>query len=1075
MGANLPIKPKLILPELPQKTLLAERIKSFSLETKRLTVITAPAGFGKTTAVLLSLKKQRKQVRWYRLEAEDARLAIFYACLFESIFGEASADLDCRKMLSGISNIEEEYPLINAQFCQDMSVLKHTGRLFLVLDDFHFAIENKAIVETVRYFAANMPEFVSIIVTSRIETKLLTGRLALASDILSITDAELRLTKEEVEQLTRSVYKLDYSENELLDILERSEGWVAGLYMICQKGARSDDGILHDGSIFDRYFREFYADLPVQKKELLAKLSIVPDFSDEEAVLFGCDDPKGFLEWLEKSNLYVQKTAAQTIRFRFHSLFRRELSHMLHQTLNLTELQSLFDTTAGYYEKNGNIPLAVKLYLHTGNTGKAAEVAKNQGIKEMDSGHLERLGELITELPESAIAGCPYLLLFKAVTYQNINHELCLSYSLLALKMLRNAKDVSYLMNAFGMILVITFQTNHFEKLKEASKYLPTMKIMVHGGSALQKLLIGWACGAVADENFKRAALAFKILDRRNVTDPVWNYCRLMVRGILLYRTGRLAESIDNFTELLNHPVGYYSDQWKITAFVSGHLAVSLAAELDKTKTVMDEFARLGEKYGSDFARGFAHRMAAFLAYQSNNLPLALEYMKKSAASFEASRSPVLAITSMITFCFWSSEAEDAATRSKQCLALLRDMGKYDVGHGFAELCKTMTAGVLIKAGEYGQAEILLLDSLKTSKGKHAAQNVCGTLMQLAELSFLNDKQEKTAYYINTWNTLAGKYGYLFFWEADRLLLIRVCALSVCKGFREYPLKIIRERLSERAAEILLCDPEQIAGNPAVLLSYKSEPTLSKPKIAVKLLGKFGLTAFGTTITDEHFKTKKIGGILKYLLMNRERPVSREVLAELFWPDSDPKAAFMSLRVALSELRKVLASCGLAFDSETALIQEGKSGFQLCERISIYFDTDELLSLYKQYKTQGNSESEIAAIMEKLLTIYDGELLAGNPYDDWIMVSRERYRSIFVEVSHAATTHCLSLRDFERAESIVNRQLFLEPLDEIAFSTLLQIYLKTGRESSIGGMRRQFEKRYFEEMGESPTFPALIK
>ena len=1074
MNAKLFVKSKLILPEIPQKMLLTERLKNLSIETKRVTVITAPAGFGKTTAVLLSLKKQRNHVKWYRLEAEDARLHVFYAHLIETIFGNAALNLDCKKMLSGISDIAEEYPLINAQLCQDISILKNTGRVFLVFDDFHYAVENRPIVETIRYFAANMPEFVSIVVTSRIETGILTGRLTLDPASLSITDDDLRLTKEESEKLVRSVYKLNYSESELLDVLESSEGWIAGLYMICHNGIKPTNKInLRDGSLFERYFREFYSDLPDQKRNVLAKLSIVPDFSEDEVALFGYDDGKELLEWLEKSNLYIQKTAARTVRFRFHSLFRRELNNMLNQVLNLAELQSLFGMTATYYEKNGDIPLAVKLYLHTGNTEKAADIARNYCIKEMDSGHLENLGRIIGELPDAIIAGCPYLLFFKAVTYQNISHEMCLNYALAALKTFRSKKDVSYLMNAFGMILVITFQTNHFEKLKEASKYLPLGRIALKGGIPLQKLLIGWASGAVANENFKRATALFKLIDRMGVVDPVWNYCRLMVKSILLYRTGRLAGSMDNFNELLNNPVGYYSDQWKITALVSGHLAVSLAADIDKARATMDEFAVLGKKYGSYFAQGFTYRMAAFIAYQTNNHTSALEYIQKSAEAFECSKSPVLAYTSLVTCYFWKSETEDVSEQAKHCLVMLRSLTDYDVGHGFTELCKAMTAGVLIKDGQYDEAEKMLLDALKASKDKGAIQSVCGTLMQLIELNFLKGTQEKTVQYLEAWHAHASEHGYLFFWESDRLLLIRVCALSVCAGFKEYPAKIIGRQFSEKAVEMLLAKPEWITHDPAVLLPCKNEATAISSVVTVNLLGKFKLTAFGTVVTDDSFKTKKIGGILKYILMNREKSVSREVLADMFWPDSDPKSAFMSLRVALSELRKVLASCGLSFDSETALICEGKNGFYVGKGNTICFDTDSILSLYKKYKTERHSGDEAAAAMQSILAMYDGDLLGDSPYDDWIMVSRERYRSIFVEVSHAAANYYFDEKDFEKAESTVNKHLFLEPLDEIAFSMLLKIYQKTGRESSIGGMRRQFEKRYFEKMGEKPSLLEL--
>ena len=123
-------------------------------------------------------------------------------------------------------------------------------------------------------------------------------------------------------------------------------------------------------------------------------------------------------------------------------------------------------------------------------------------------------------------------------------------------------------------------------------------------------------------------------------------------------------------------------------------------------------------------------------------------------------------------------------------------------------------------------------------------------------------------------------------------------ALSVCAGFKEYPAKIIGRQFSEKAVEMLLAKPEWITHDPAVLLPCKNEATAISSVVTVKLLGKFKLTAFGTVVTDDSFKTKKIGGILKYILMNREKSVSREVLADMFWPDSDPKSAFMSLRVA---------------------------------------------------------------------------------------------------------------------------------------------------------------------------------
>jgi len=87
------LKAKLVVPEIPNMVLFSARIKSLNLSGHRAVIITAPAGFGKTTAVLLSLRKERAQMRWYRLEKEDSFLPVFYAHLIEPLFDQEDKGL----------------------------------------------------------------------------------------------------------------------------------------------------------------------------------------------------------------------------------------------------------------------------------------------------------------------------------------------------------------------------------------------------------------------------------------------------------------------------------------------------------------------------------------------------------------------------------------------------------------------------------------------------------------------------------------------------------------------------------------------------------------------------------------------------------------------------------------------------------------------------------------------------------------------------------------------------------------------------------------------------------------------
>lgn len=1069
------VKSKLVMPETPLRMLYSQKMKGFHIENKRITVITAQAGFGKTTTVLLALKKEREHIHWYRLEKEDAFLPIFYAHLIETLFIDMDkASLDCHRALSSVQNILEEYPIINAYICQDATYIKcGMKRIYLVFDDFHSVAENRAIVESLRYFAVNMPDFISIIVTSRIETNILTGKLSIDKKALSISERDLRFTREEAGKLISTIYKMQYTDEEADQIFDHSEGWIAGLYMICHNNIPPPTEQTGDNeSMFKRYFREFFYKLDQGRQNILANLSILPDFSSDELKwLFSYEQADELLNWLEKSNLYVQKIYAEAVRFRFHSLFKQELKDILYEKTNEKGLHELYFQAANFYRNRGSEALAIKLLLCINKTDIATDIAKMKCVYDFDRGHLENIGEIINCFPEGVIMQNPYLLFFKSIAYQNVSHEISFSYATKALHMFRQQKDASYLMNAFGTILVIAFQTNNFEILKEATSCLPIARIILSGGSPLAKLMISMASGMVAQEKFTIATLLYKLLDRKKAPDSVWHYGYLMTKGILLYRTGKLGKSIHNFDFVLNHPVGLASDQWKITGLVSGHLALNLARDINKAKIAMTEFSILAEKYDSYFARGFAYRMAAFISYQTNDITSAIENIKKSSEAFDLSISPVLASTSRITEYFWISDCEEVKKIAEQSLSELDKMQNYEVGHGFYELCQTMTGAILIKAEHFDDAEKILLSALKTSRLKKAVQNICGTLTQLIYLYYIRGKEELLKKYLLKWAKLTTKNSYTFFWEVDRQTLIRSCALA-CKYnyFTKYMAKLIELYFGKEASENMLRNPDILAERPYVLIEQNQSLEQSKRKVFVKLFGKFKITTDGFEITDEAFKTRKISGVLKYILVNTEKPISRDILTAIFWPEVDEKPAFMSLRVALSELRKVLSKCNMAFDSTKAFLCENKNGFFVSDNNEIIFDTGEFIELYKLYKSITRDDKQKVDLLKKMIQIYEGDLLEDNLYEDWLMVPREHYRSIFIEASLALAITYIKEKTFGEAEIILNKHLKIEPLDEKACGMLLQVFQNTNQKSRAVAFKRQFEKRFFEEMGQKATF-----
>lgn len=236
------LQAKLQLPAIPPRVLFCDRIKRFSLEDYRLVLLVAPAGFGKTTAILLSLQKHREHTRWYRLEREDSFLPVFYGHLLPMLFpGQNHFQFDSFRMFNSLGNLQEDYPLLNAQICQDMAGLAEESAhdLFLVFDDYQAVIENDAIRSTMQYFASNMPDCVHMVIASRKDPGIFTGKLSLHPRCHLFDAANLLFQRHEIRSLVQDVYGMKLDDDQFEYLVRISEGWAAGIYLICHAGGRS--------------------------------------------------------------------------------------------------------------------------------------------------------------------------------------------------------------------------------------------------------------------------------------------------------------------------------------------------------------------------------------------------------------------------------------------------------------------------------------------------------------------------------------------------------------------------------------------------------------------------------------------------------------------------------------------------------------------------------------------------------------------------------------------------------------------------------------------------------------------
>jgi DNA-binding SARP family transcriptional activator/tetratricopeptide (TPR) repeat protein len=1073
------LKAKLTIPEIPGRVLFSGRIKNLNIAGSRAVIITAPAGFGKTTSVLLSLRKHRDNMLWYRMEREDSFLPVFFAHLIEALLGREDKDAtDSARSLASIGKISEEYPLLNAVICQDAwtQYPDHNNQIYLVFDDFQNVADNTAIVETVKYFISNLPPNMRIIVMSRVDTGIRTGKLILNEDILLIDEDALRFSKEEIAKLTSDIYKIKIDSEDIHTMHEYSEGWIAGITLLlhaagsdpCNLGKLLTHGNRQDISGY--LLSEAFGGTGKDMMKTLASISILPDFTcDDLKAVFNMEDAAETIAWLEKNNIYIQKTETRTTSYRFHSLFRSALLSVLNELFTPVEINRMNLNAAHHYKSIGDFNSAIRFLIAAGRADEAIGIASAEGVRFMDAGDTDRVTSIVQAFPEEWMPNNPYLLFLRGASLMSTEIDQSYAYLYRSFMSFRQSGNLGLQTRALGLMISISYQKNDLKSIKGIISLINKFKAVTKSRYARVTLLISAFMNAVWSDKLVLGDILYKLVERQGFYEPLWDYTFKMAKVILLYRKGDLEAAREIIKQLPIHPVALANDHWRTIGLVSCHNITSLMGDTDASQKLIGELASLAEKYNSDYALGYALRLAAYTKYQTRDIAGAVSRMEESASVFARYGSPIMDHVQRITKYLWKAEYEAVEPLAEKVSAELNHIEALKPGLGFIELCWANAGALFKEAGRYAEAEGLLAKAYRVSKGKKARQNMCGAAMHLADLYYRKKEYTLEEKYLRIWGKTVADKGYVYFREMNYPTLVRVCARCIEKNISpDYMLRIIGKYFNTDNAARLAEAPAKTAADPKAFISSCSPPLQKAKMIRIKLLGSFKLVVDDVEIGEREWKTRKICGILKYILANPEKTVSREALAATFWPESDSKAAYTSLRVALFELRKILARFGMAFESEDALIAEGKNGFYLCSRNTMETDADKFAGLYGKYKSGKLPSEEMKALLIQMIELYKGDFLEDDSYDEWVELSREHYKSIFIEVSHKLAGLYIAGGEPEQAETLLVHHMKVDPFDEKACSILIHLYDSTGRKNQASSLRRQFEKRFEAEMGVKP-------
>jgi LuxR family maltose regulon positive regulatory protein len=402
----------------PRQALLA-RLDA-GLEQK-MTLISAPAGFGKTTLVSEWIAGLRKQdqlppVAWVALDAGDNDPVRFWRYVLTAcqVFGW---DVGKSALALLRNSPQPSFEAILTLFINEAALL--SDKAILVLEDYHL-IDAPQIHATLAYLIDHLPDTLHLILMTRSDPALPLARLRAHNELNELRAADLRFTPEETYLFLKQTIPFPLPPQVTRRLAERTEGWAAGLRLVvlALRGRKDLSEIEQylvsmTGShrpIRDYLVADVFSALPEAIQVFLLQTSVLSRLTGPlcDAVT-GRDDSALVLEQMEGDNLFLVSLDASQKWYRFHHLFAEAMQHLAQQRLGESRLCELFHKASSWYEAHGMLAEAVEACLSAKDFSRAAGLMERAIPPQFVNPEYYTLRRWLEQLPEEVLRTHPTL------------------------------------------------------------------------------------------------------------------------------------------------------------------------------------------------------------------------------------------------------------------------------------------------------------------------------------------------------------------------------------------------------------------------------------------------------------------------------------------------------------------------------------------------------------------------------------------------------------------------------------------------------------------------------------------
>ncbi len=1016
---------KILVPGRRTGLLQRPRLIDFLLEhiDRKLLLVSAPAGYGKTSLLIDLAHETTLPVCWYSLDPSDSDPRTFLEYLVASIrrlvpdFGKRTL-----RLLSDSPALPPSDIVVGTLITE---IFESIPRFFvLVLDDYHTVEESSPVNQLLDALLRLLPENAHIVLSSRtLPSELTLTRLTARQEIAGLGANDLRFTPEEIRQLVKQNYQADLTEQQAAELAEQSEGWITGILLTTHSLWK---GLFHDlvrtkGSdrqVFAYLATEVLAQQPSDLKRFLLETSVLDQLSAELCnALLGTRDAAGMLRLVEQRNLFTIRLEGDGTWYRYHHLFQDFLRNRLAET-EPTRWRDLQLRAAAICKDRGEWDQVISHYLSAGCIEEAANAIDRVAKSQFDAGHIASVAKWIDALPPDTLDLHPGLLVIRAMILTETGaRERALDVLDHAFSVFHARGDSIGLANTLIQQAVCRRYEGRYEEAiqhcRQALALLPEGRIEER---AKAHRLIGTSYGLLGDWPgcIEELETALRYFEAAHVYSHVaWLHhdlgvaCRTAGKPdaerhfqAALEFWGRAKNPVGMANTLNSIGVGYHRQGDYERAIETLEKAREQARQCGQLYTEALALLSLGDVYREtgEFARALEDYRGAFELAKRINEGFIITYALSALGEVFRLTGDFQTAGQLL------HQALDQASSHRS---------NYEIG-----LAETAMGILSYESGDAGAASEQLEHAARLLEQGRAKRDGARAHLHLAQTHFLQRKYRQVKRHLLATADLASQLREDQFIVMDRHHLMPLLTYAASKRIAHpYYARVL----------------EKIQSLPSA--STDSRPvtkTAQSPQIQARAFGAAVVLVDGCQVTAADWDSA-VTKELFFLLLAHPQGLRKEQIQGILWPEVHNAKANGIFHSTVYRMRRALYP-------ECLIHPNGQ--YQISPEMRIGYDVADFEGLISQAAKEGNRERQ-AELFLQATELYNGEYLEDS-YNDWCLPIRNALREQFLSALLALGILYETAGQTQEAIDMFERLLKADCLREDVYRRLMELHLREG-------------------------------